>query len=150
LLASRLPFRPGAVAMNAAAPLTLTTSLNRNMGTKVSAELVLDDSTGIEKIWKVNTDMTLGKGTEKVTFQTYENSIKAVTDLNKEIEDVRHTLGALINSRDDAAIALNALNTRALSAIRGIFGPDSTEYDQAGGTRTSERKKPVRKEKAEK
>jgi hypothetical protein len=120
------------------------------MGTKVSAELVLNDATGIEKVWKANTDMTLGKGNEKVTFQNYEASIKAVVDLNTQIEDARHSLGALINNRDDAASTLNGLNTRALSAIRGIFGPDSTEYDQAGGTRTSERKKPVRKEKAEK
>ena len=36
----------------------------------------------------------------------------------------------------------------ALSAIRGIFGPDSAEYDQAGGTRTSDRKAPTRKSKA--
>jgi hypothetical protein len=120
------------------------------MGTKVSAELVLDDSTGIEKVWKANTDLTLGKGTEKVSFPDYENTIQSVVSLNKQIEDARHTLGALINSRDDAASNLNGLNTRALSAIRGIFGPDSTEYDQAGGTRTSERKRPVRKEKAEK
>ena len=118
------------------------------MGTKVSAELVLDDSTGIEKVWKANTEMTLGKGTEKVSFQNYETSIQSVMGLNKQIEDARHTLSALINNRDDAASALNGYNTRALSAIRGIFGPDSTEYDQAGGTRTSERKRPVRKAEA--
>jgi hypothetical protein len=50
----------------------------------------------------------------------------------------------LLDQRDDAAVVLNGYNTRALSAIRGIFGPDSAEYDQAGGTRTSERKTPVR------
>ena len=40
------------------------------------------------------------------------------------------------------------LTTRARSGIRGFFGPDSDEYEQAGGTRTSERKKPTRKVKA--
>jgi hypothetical protein len=35
-------------------------------------------------------------------------------------------------------------NSRALSAIRGVFGPDSAECDQAGGTHTSERKSPAR------
>jgi len=75
----------------------------------------------------------------------YQASIKAVNDLNTQIEDLRHQLDGLLDKRDDAAIALSGYNTRAFSAIRGIFGPDSTEYDQAGGTRTSERKAPVRK-----
>jgi hypothetical protein len=49
---------------------------------------------------------------------------------------------------DEAAAKRRELTTRALSGIRGYFGPDSDEYEQAGGTRTSERKKPVRKPKA--
>jgi hypothetical protein len=35
--------------------------------------------------------------------------------------------------------------TRARSGFRAVYGPDSTQYEQAGGTRSSERKKPVRK-----
>ncbi|MCI5121558.1 MAG: hypothetical protein D3908_10285, partial [Candidatus Electrothrix sp. AUS4] len=31
------------------------------------------------------------------------------------------------------------------SAVKGIFGADSAEYDMVGGTRTSERKRPARK-----
>lgn len=115
------------------------------MATKVSAEQALTDSTGIAKVWKANPTMTLGKDTEKVVLKDYQAGIKAVSDFNEEISDLRNQLTGLINNRDDAALALSGLNTRALSAIRGIFGPDSTEYDQAGGTRTSERKKPVRK-----
>ena len=88
--------------------------------------------------------MALGKTPEKVELKDYQASIKAVGDLNEEIDEVRHQLSGLIDHRDDAALTLSAYNTRALSAIRGIFGPDSTEYDQAGGTRSSERKKPVR------
>ena len=44
-------------------------------------------------------------------------------------------------------MTLTALTTRALSGIRGFFGPDSDEYEQAGGTRKSERRKPTRKTK---
>lgn len=117
------------------------------MATKVSAEVVLGDSTGIEKVWKANATLRLGKDPETVTLKNYQDSIKAVTDLNAEIGDLRHQLDGLLDDRDDAAVVLNGYNTRALSAIRGIFGPDSSEYDQAGGTRTSERKKPVRKAK---
>lgn len=36
-------------------------------------------------------------------------------------------------------------NRRILSAVEAQYGPDSSEYELVGGTRTSERKKPVRK-----
>ncbi len=114
------------------------------MATKVPADKALTDATGIEKVWKANTDLKLGKGADIVALADYQASIKAVNDLNTQIEDLRHQLNGLLDDRDDAAITLSGYNTRALSAIRGIFGPDSAEYDQAGGTRTSERKTPTR------
>ena len=114
------------------------------MATKVPADKALTDATGIEKVWKANTDLKLGKGADTVALADYQASIKAVNDLNSEIEDLRHQLNGLLDDRDDAASTLSGYNTRALSAIRGIFGPDSAEYDQAGGTRTSERKTPTR------
>ena len=117
------------------------------MGTKVSADKALTDASGIEKVWKANADLKLGKGDETVTLAKYQASVKAVTDLNKSIEDARHELDGLLDNRDDAASLLAGYNTRALSAVRGIFGPDSSEYDQAGGTRSSERKTPTRKAK---
>jgi len=114
------------------------------MATKVPADKALTDATGIEKVWKANPDLKLGKGADIVALADYQASIKAVNDLNTKIEDLRHQLNGLLDDRDDAALTLSGYNTRALSAIRGIFGPDSAEYDQAGGTRTSERKTPTR------
>ena len=116
------------------------------MTTKVSSDKVASDAKNIEKVWKTKPDMTLGKNDDdKVTLVDYQGSKKAVDDWEDKIEDARNVLTGLLDSRDDSALKLSGLNTRALSAIRGIFGPDSAEYDQAGGTRTSERKKPVRK-----
>ena len=117
------------------------------MATKVSAEKVLTDASPIEKVWKANADMKLGKNGDAVQLPDFQARIKAVVDLNTAIDDARNVLGGLLNQRDDAALVLNGLNTRALSAVRGIFGPDSTEYDQAGGTRSSERKAPTRQKK---
>ena len=102
------------------------------------------DASSIEKVWKANSDLKLGKGTETIALKDYQASIKAVSDLTDEIETLRHQLNGLLDQRDDAALELSGYNTRALSAIRGIYGPDSAEYDQAGGTRSSERKAPVR------
>ena len=61
------------------------------------------------------------------------------------VETLRGQLDVLSNQRNARTAALTDLTTRALSGIRGFFGPDSDEYEQAGGTRTSERKKPTRK-----
>lgn len=47
----------------------------------------------------------------------------------------------LRNERDDLKNILNDLTTQARSGIKGYFGADSTEYELAGGTRKSERKK---------
>ena len=47
----------------------------------------------------------------------------------------------LRNERDDLATKLNGYCTRARSGIKGYFGDNSTEYELAGGTRASERKK---------
>ena len=69
---------------------------------------------------------------------------KRSRDLVGQIEALRNQLTKLVDDKDDAAGVLSDLNTRALSAIRGIFGPNSAQSDQAGAVRTSERKKPVR------
>ena len=103
------------------------------MATKVGSDKALADASPIEKVWKANVDMKLGKNGDAVQLVDFQSRIKTVSDLNLAIEEARNTLSGLLNQRDDASLVLNGLNTRALSAIRGIFGPDSTEYDQAGG-----------------
>jgi len=40
---------------------------------------------------------------------------------------------------------LRDLNRRILSAVEAQYGPDSSEYEQVGGTRQSERKQSTRK-----
>jgi hypothetical protein len=51
-------------------------------------------------------------------------------------------------TRDDKVRQLGDLITRFRSAIRGVYGPDSPVYEQAGGTRASARKSPARNGKA--
>ena len=119
------------------------------MASKPSADKALTDAAGIEKVWEANPTITLGSETDpdnpKVTLADYQAAREKVEDLVDQIETLRNELTKLVDDKDDAAVDLSDLNTRALSAIRGIFGPDSSQYDQAGGVRTSERKKPVRK-----
>ncbi len=49
------------------------------------------------------------------------------------------------NMVDSNEAELQDWNRRVLSAVEAQYGPDSSEYEAVGGTRKSERKRPVRK-----
>jgi hypothetical protein len=54
-------------------------------------------------------------------------------------------LDAKQNALNTRELGLRDWNSRVLSLVEGQYGSDSTEYELAGGTRRSERKKPTRK-----
>jgi hypothetical protein len=62
-------------------------------------------------------------------------------------EDLRTQLTAESIETNNQSLAVGNAVTRVRSGIRGFYGPDSTQYGQVGGTRTSERKRPTRKKK---
>ena len=49
------------------------------------------------------------------------------------------------NRLDTRESGLKDLSLRITAAVKAQFGPDSSEYELVGGTRRSDRKKPVRK-----
>jgi hypothetical protein len=53
----------------------------------------------------------------------------------------------LVDLKNDLLKELSVSYLMGKSLIRGFFGPDSIEYDQAGGKRSSERKPYTRKPK---
>jgi hypothetical protein len=78
-----------------------------------------------------------------------------VADYEQEINDFSakidryntqlSTLDVLQNEIDADERNLRTRNSRMLSASEGQYGPDSSQYEQAGGTRTSDRKRSVKK-----
>lgn len=54
-------------------------------------------------------------------------------------------LDDLQNGLEQDEDSLNDFNKRMLSASEAHYGPDSSQYEAAGGTRLSERKKPTSK-----
>lgn len=54
---------------------------------------------------------------------------------------------ALTNDKRAKTRELREIMKRVKSSVAGVFGDDSNEYELVGGTRRSERKKPVRKPK---
>lgn len=113
------------------------------MATKVSADGVLADASLIINAWTANPDFKLGD----LTLAKFKSNFDGLETANVSVETERTELTGLLPDRDDQAPALHELITRARSGFRAIYGPDSTQYEQAGGTRASERKRPVRKSK---
>ena len=111
------------------------------MSTKAQPGSVLVDANQIINVWTANPDFKLGD----ITLPKFKAGYDGLQEADNAVEAKRTELTALINERDSQALALQELVTRARSGFRAVYGPDSTQYEQAGGTRTSARKKPVRK-----
>ncbi|HWA87528.1 MAG TPA: hypothetical protein VG710_14965 [Opitutus sp.] len=102
---------------------------------RVPTTSILDSAEKIRITWAANPTFTLGD----VTLQSFTDALNAVNQHETDIEAKRHELQGLLDNRDDKTRALQNLCTRALSGFRAVYGPDSPQYDQAGGTRSSER-----------
>jgi len=110
---------------------------------KYKSTRVIKEANRITQIWDENPGFQLGT----ITLADVYATIERLTQLDDHIRNLRSDLVGEINRRDDTARALNEIVVRARSGIRGHFGPDSSEYEQAGGTRASERKPRRRKAK---
>jgi hypothetical protein len=77
----------------------------------------------------------------------YEGKINAATVKldahNKLLSDVEQSQ----NEWDAIDKELGEWNVRVLAATKAHYGSDSSEYEQVGGTRKSDRKRPTKKKK---
>jgi hypothetical protein len=73
---------------------------------------------------------------------TYKDKIKALRDKGTQVNNTRTTLTQLVNEANDQGKALRRLSARVRGGFKATFGPDSSQYEQSGGTRESEEKTP--------
>lgn len=86
--------------------------------------------------------LDLGNGHTMVSYQAEMDAVKTKLDgYNK----ARKELDALKNQLDAAEKTLAQKSSAILTAVGLKYTKDSNEYEQCGGVRASERKKPVRK-----
>ena len=111
------------------------------MPTKHSPDTVLANSEQIARVWAENPTFTLGE----ITLAILQSKITDLRKKRDQIETLRTQLTALLNEASEQAAELADIDTRALSGFRAVFGPDSSQYEQAGGTRRSERKRSSKK-----
>lgn len=102
---------------------------------------VIKELEKIEAVWEAHDDFTVGPD---VTLKKIKDTRTQLEECTSKLIDLKRQITEQTNLRDDCAIIGNDLVVRARKGIVGFFGPDSTQYSQAGGTRASERKSPKR------
>ena len=111
------------------------------MPSKYPVETVLADSERVVRVWTDNPTFTLGE----ITLQSLQAKVAALRQKRDQLEALRMQITALSNELNEGTNDLASINTRAKSGVRAVYGPNSTQYEQVGGVRQSERKRPTRK-----
>ncbi len=99
-----------------------------------SLDEVLAAAEKILRMWEANPSFALGD----LTQAAYRAKVGELRTRRAELEEARRQVTNKTNEVSGTADELSALTTRALSGVRAVFGPDSTQYEEAGGTRASE------------
>ncbi len=111
------------------------------MPSRYSTDSVLLESERIARVWTDNPTFSLGE----VTLAGFQAKITEARQKREQLENLRMQVTALSNELEERTNELAAIRTRAMSGFRAVFGPDSTQYEQAGGTRQSEIRRSSRK-----
>jgi hypothetical protein len=104
---------------------------------------VLTDANRIVDTWNANPDFQLGA----ITLTKFTEARNSLAAADAEVESKRTELSALLNAREESYAVMQDLVTRVRAGFKAVYGPDSTQYEQAGGTRRSERASTTRKAK---
>lgn len=90
----------------------------------------------------ISPTLDLGEG---VSVATFETAINLPVGLIAQYNSILSQADDLLNQINDATTAMNDMSSRVLNGGKFKFGANSSEYEMLGGTRKSERKKPLRK-----
>jgi hypothetical protein len=108
-----------------------------------TVDTVLAEAEQIARVWAANPTFSLGE----LTLAQLQEMIADLRAKREQTQQLRNQLTALINDTNTRRDAVSNIVTRARSGFRAVYGPNSTQYEQSGGTRSSERKRPTRKRK---
>lgn len=95
-------------------------------------------------IKSVDPVLDLGSGLTATSFDTIVSAVQTkLAEYNQTLATVDEKYNALIAAEK----TLGDMSERILAGVAARFGKDSTQYEQAGGVRKSERKAPPRRNK---
>ena len=93
---------------------------------------------------EIKKNLELGKGLTAAALSTAVTDLKAMTDRQDQMEVQLATLKDQVKTQ---TTVVRDLNERVLAGVLSQYGPDSDQYKSVGGTRRSDKKRPVRKAK---
>jgi hypothetical protein len=108
------------------------------MAKKIRINQTLKDAIGVKTVWATIPDFKMGT----VAFNDFTAASDAANAAHNDHESKGEQLSDAKADRDEKVRQLDDLITRFKSGIRAQYGPDSVQYQQAGGTRSSLRKPP--------
>lgn len=115
------------------------------MSNKRTVDSIVADADRLAQVWGENPKFSMGD----VTLEGLKTATDKLRDLRQSRDELRTRLSKIVDDTNDQMKLIEGYNTRGRSGMRAIFGPDSAQYAQVGGTRQSERKSSVaRKSKA--
>ena len=92
----------------------------------------------------IDAKLDLGNG---LTLDVYKAKLGAVKAENDTYNTMKSAIDGQLDKVEAMEKELDTMSVNMLAAVRIKHGEDSPEYEMAGGTRKSDRKKPVRKAK---
>lgn len=85
----------------------------------------------------------------RLSMDSYEQRIERFAAKISKYNQILSELDQMLNELQADERELRTENLRMLAGVGAQYGPDSNEYEQVGGTRRSERKRPTKKAEAE-
>lgn len=103
---------------------------------KKTVDSVIADAERLAQVWGENAKFSMGD----VTLPTLKDETTKLRTLKQSRDQARVDLSKLVDDTNDQMKFVDDLTNRGRSTMKGIFGSDSPQYAQVGGTRKSERK----------
>jgi uncharacterized protein YukE len=115
------------------------------MAFKKRSSLILTDAQKrASALASIDAALDLGGG---LTLQAFNQQVASLQAKLDEYNTALSRVDELGNQVKAQEKKVQDLNERMLAGVAAKYGRDSDEYEKAGGTRKSERKRPVRKPK---
>ena len=109
---------------------------------KKLSDVIEKASQRLNALRSIDPALDLGGGLTLSAFESKVGSARAALDAYNSL---LVQVDAAYNQFLDSEEAVNEASQRMLAGVGARFGKDSDQYEQAGGTRSSERKKYARK-----
>ena len=120
----------------------------RNKEKSPIVEKAEDRAAGMKTVdEKKGSKQNYGTSAAPLTIDEFNTQIQSVENKRKEGNDTLKKMDQINNEYEAEENKLQQMFTQILASAVSVVGDDSDEYELLGGTKRSERKRPVRKPK---